>query len=67
MKAKIGDRLVLYGPHVGDTRRVGVIIEVPHQDGTPPYRVRWEDGREGLIYPGPDARVEAHSAAATGV
>ena len=59
MKAKVGDRLVLFGPHVGDARRVGVIVEVPHPDGTPPYRVRWfADDHEGLIYPGPDARVE---------
>lgn len=60
MKAHPGDRLILEGVHVGDRRRVGVITEVRHPDGTPPYVVRWlNDGREVLVFPGPDARVEA--------
>ncbi|MEV6597839.1 DUF1918 domain-containing protein [Actinoplanes sp. NPDC051346] len=59
MNAHVGDRLVLEGIHVGDPRRVGVIVEVPHPDGTPPYRVHWQDsGHEALIFPGPEARVE---------
>jgi hypothetical protein len=59
MKAHIGDRLILAGTRVGDPRRVGVIIDTPSADGSPPYRVRWlPDGHEGLIYPGSDARVE---------
>lgn len=59
MKAKVGDRLVEEGTHVGDHRRVGVIAEVRHEDGSPPYLVRWLDsGHEALVYPGPDARIE---------
>lgn len=58
MKARIGDRLVLEGIHVGDDRRIGTIIEIQHSDGSPPYRVRWPDGHESFISPGPDARVE---------
>jgi hypothetical protein len=59
VKAHIGDRLVLAGTHVGDSPRVGVILEIRHPDGTPPYLVRWlADGHQGLIYPGPDAHVE---------
>jgi hypothetical protein len=58
MKARKGDRLVLHGTHVGDDRRVGIIVEIQHPDGTPPYRVRWPDGHESFITPGPDARVE---------
>ncbi len=59
MKAKIGDRLIEEGTHVGDRRRVGVITEVRHDDGTPPYMVRWLDNEhEALVYPGTDARVE---------
>ncbi len=27
------------------------------EDGAPPYRVRWSDGHEGLVYPGPDAHI----------
>jgi hypothetical protein len=59
MIGKIGDRVVLEGMHVGDARRVGVIIDLRHADGTPPYMVRWLDnGHESLVYPGSDARVE---------
>jgi hypothetical protein len=57
MKAQIGDRLVLEGTHVGDDRRIGTIVEVDHPDGSPPYRVRWQDGHESFIVPGPEARV----------
>ena len=59
MKAHVGDRLVLEGTHVGDHKRVGIVTALRHDDGTPPYVVRWlDDEREGLVYPGPDARVE---------
>ena len=61
MKAAIGDRIVLEGTHVGDPRRVGLVTELRHEDGSPPYVVRWlEDGREGLFFPGPDARIDTH-------
>jgi hypothetical protein len=59
MIARVGDRLVVEGIHVGDARRVGVITELRHGDGTPPYQVRWLDsGVEALVFPGPEARVE---------
>ena len=57
MHANVGDRLIVEGAHVGDGRREGVITQVRHDDHTPPYTVRWEDGHEGLVFPGPDARV----------
>lgn len=38
--------------------RVGEIIEVKGPGGTPPYLVRFEDGHQGLVFPGPDAVVE---------
>lgn len=63
MRAQPGDRLILEGTHVGDPRRIGVIIELRHADGTPPYVVRWlEDGHEALVFPGPDARIEQPAA-----
>lgn len=59
MQAKTGDRLIMEGTRVGDRRRVGVVLGVPHGDGTPPYQVRWlDDGHEALVFPGPDARIE---------
>lgn len=58
MKANVGDKLIVEGTRGGDIRRAGIIVGVEHRDGTPPYRVRWLDnGRESLVFPGPDARV----------
>jgi hypothetical protein len=63
MRAQVGDRLVAEGTHVGDSRRVGVVVEVRHPDGTPPYVVRWLDNEhEALVFPGPDARIERPAA-----
>lgn len=60
MQARIGDRLVLEGTHVGDRRRRGIIIALRHDDGTPPYLVRWlDDDHEALVFPGADARIES--------
>lgn len=58
MRAKVGDRLHVHGRTVGNADRVGEIVEVRGQDGRPPYRVRFEDGNERLMFPGPDSTVE---------
>jgi hypothetical protein len=59
MHAQVGDRLVIKGHVVGEPDRDGEIIEVQGEDGGPPYLVRWgDDGHEGLLFPGSDARVE---------
>jgi hypothetical protein len=59
MFANVGDRLVIHGHHVGDAERDAEILEVRHEDGSPPYVVRWSDtGTEGLVFPGPDAFVQ---------
>lgn len=58
MKAQVGDRLMVQGPHVGDKRRDGEVLEVHGEDGTPPFLVRWDDGHEGLFFPGPDVTVQ---------
>jgi hypothetical protein len=60
MKAHVGDTLVVEGTHVGDHRRIGLIIGLKHEDGTPPYEVRWLDnGHEALVSPGPDCHLQA--------
>jgi hypothetical protein len=62
MQAKLGDRLIMEGTHVGDRRRIGVVTELRHPDGSPPYVVRWlDDGHEALVFPGPDAHIEQPS------
>jgi hypothetical protein len=57
MHANPGDWLLVEGRAVGNRPRRGRILEVRSADGTPPYLVRWLDGREALVFPGPDARV----------
>ena len=58
MNGHVGDRLVVERTH-GATRRVGIIVDVTHTDGTPPYRVRWLDtGKESFVFPESDAHIE---------
>ena len=59
MRAQVGDWLVIEGRELDDRRRQGQIVEVSHVDGSPPYRVRWDDDEhESLVFPGPGAHVE---------
>lgn len=59
MYARAGDRIVVRGIRLGGPIRDGEIIEVEHDDGSPPYLVRWaDDGHESLFFPGPDARID---------
>ncbi len=49
-------------PSTGAVRRDGEIVGVSHEDGTPPYEVRWADTEEvTLVFPGPDAHVQHFS------
>lgn len=58
MYGRTGDRLHVHGNVVGQPDRQGEIIEVRGQNGGPPYLVRFDDGHEALVYPGPDAVIE---------
>ena len=54
MYAHVGDRLVIDG----DPARTGLIIEVPHEDGSPPYVIKWlATGHIAMVSPGQFARV----------
>jgi Domain of unknown function (DUF1918) len=54
MYAHIGDRLIMEG----DPARAGLIIGVPHEDGTPPYIVRWlTNGHIAMVSPDQFARI----------
>ena len=57
MHASVGERLIVHGTHVDDPGKDGEILEVRGKNGEPPYVVRWEDGHEGLVFPGPDATI----------
>lgn len=58
MLAMVGDRLHVRGHTVGQQDHTAEIIEVRGKDGAPPYLVRFPDGHESLVFPGPDASVE---------
>ncbi|MFI6939895.1 DUF1918 domain-containing protein [Streptomyces sp. NPDC050418] len=57
MRATVGDKLLVHGRTVGQHDRVAEVVEVLGQDGAPPFRVRFEDGHESLMSPGPDTVV----------
>jgi hypothetical protein len=58
MQATVGDHLIVHGRIVGQSDRTGEIIDVRGQDGAPPYLVRFSDGHESVIFPGPDCVIE---------
>jgi hypothetical protein len=54
MYAEVGDRLIVSG----DPDRVGLIIALPHADGTPPYVIKWQaTGHIAMVSPGPFGRI----------
>jgi hypothetical protein len=63
MHAQVGDSLIVGG----DPGLVGLIIGVPHADGTPPYVVRWRaSGYIAMVSPGHFSRVVRAASATTG-
>ena len=58
MKAAVGDRIVVVASCLGGPVREGRIVELRHEDGSPPYLVEWTDtGARGLYFPGPDGHL----------
>ena len=52
MRAHVGDRLVA-GPD-----RIGIVIAVPAQDGSPPYIIKWlKDGHIAMVQPDQYSRI----------
>lgn len=54
---KRGDLVAATGHHVGESQRVGKILEVLGDPGHERYRVRWDDGHESIFSPGSDAVI----------
>ncbi|MFF6994076.1 DUF1918 domain-containing protein [Streptomyces sp. NPDC008313] len=63
MRAIVGDQLVQHGRVVGQHDKVTEIVEVMGTEGNPPYRVRFQDGHEAVMAPGPDSEIRHRSAA----
>ncbi|KUN84873.1 hypothetical protein AQJ66_15120 [Streptomyces bungoensis] len=57
MRASVGDHLVQHGRVVGQHDQVSEVVEVMGREGNPPYRVRFPDGHEAVMSPGPDCQV----------
>ena len=57
MEATTGDQIRIHGSTVGHPDKDGEIVEVRGIRGEPPYLVRFADGHEGLVFPGPDVQV----------
>ena len=58
MHAEVGNWLVVHGRTLDDPVREGLLVDVPHGNGDPPYLVRWaDDDRLSLVFPGSDARI----------
>ncbi|MDQ0944726.1 DUF1918 domain-containing protein [Streptomyces sp. NPDC019443] len=60
MQANVGDTLLVHGRTVGQHDKTAEVVEVLGQKGNPPYRVRFDDGHEALLSPGPDTVVRHH-------
>lgn len=58
MRAAVGSRIVIHGAHVDSAERRGEVLETRGEGGGPPYLVRFDDGSESLIFPGPDCELE---------
>lgn len=52
--AKVGDVVQVAGHHVGDGPQTGEIVEVLGSGPHPHFRIRWENGRETILFPGSD-------------
>ncbi|HLY33017.1 MAG TPA: DUF1918 domain-containing protein [Jatrophihabitantaceae bacterium] len=62
MQAHPGDILIVESNTVGVPARHGTILDVHTPQGDPPWLVRWDDGHEGLTFPGPDAHLQTSDA-----
>ena len=59
MHAEVGDKVVVHGRTVGTSDRSGTVVEARGSEG--PYLVRFDDGHESLVFPGPDVSIESHA------
>jgi hypothetical protein len=58
--AQIGDELSVESHRLRGSRRTGTIVEILGAPGHAYFGVRWQDGRQTVFHPGPDAVL--HSA-----
>ncbi|MFL5172540.1 MAG: DUF1918 domain-containing protein [Microvirga sp.] len=59
--AQAGDLVEITGHQIGDHARLGEILEVAGEAGHVRLRVRWDDDRETIFFPGSDASIKQRS------
>ncbi|WP_225727214.1 MULTISPECIES: DUF1918 domain-containing protein [unclassified Nocardia] len=57
MRANVGDQILIHGRATGIPEQTGEIVEVRGEQGEPPYVVRFANGHESLVFPGPDCEL----------
>jgi hypothetical protein len=60
LRAKAGDVVAIHGHHIGESERLGEILEVLGRPDHVHFRVRWDDDHESIFYPGNDATIHVH-------
>ncbi|KAI9933720.1 hypothetical protein ASPWEDRAFT_35632 [Aspergillus wentii DTO 134E9] len=55
MKFIVGDRIRMHGRAVGYPEKIAEIIEVLESEGLFRYRVKFDDGTEMVVMPGPES------------
>ena len=55
--ARRGDVVAVTAHRVGESERLGEILEVLGDSEHPHFRVRWDDDRETIFYPSNDSVV----------
>ncbi|MFB7867377.1 DUF1918 domain-containing protein [Streptomyces sp. NPDC056069] len=58
MRVNVGDVLRFPGRKVGSAEHRVEVVEVLGSGGEPPYRVRYDDGHESEVFPGPGCTVD---------
>jgi hypothetical protein len=61
MAAKPGDTIRAPSEKVGQPERRGKIVEILGDEKHRRFKVRWDDGHERVLVPGPDVSVESGS------
>jgi hypothetical protein len=57
MRARVGDRIFVAGTAADGPLQDGEVLDTGGPDGSPPFLVRWSDGRIELFSPGPESFV----------
>jgi hypothetical protein len=52
--ARAGDEIIVSSREASDPRHTGTVLEVLTTGGVVHYRVRWHDGADCILFPGPD-------------